>query len=97
MLCVVVVVVVVVVVETAVIFSKSLPAHHSRDILRDTQTWHVEGRAYVLQSLDLPVAQSHPNPSKSQAKHLTLAYHVANGVQEKKHAQAGQKNVTLAN
>lgn len=93
MLCVVVVVVV----ETAVIFSKSPTAHHSRDILRDTQTWHVEeGRAYVLQSLDLPVAQSHPNPSKSQAKHLTLAYHVANGVQ-KKHAQAGQKNVTLAN
>ena len=92
MLCVVVVVVV----ETAVIFSKSLTAHHSRDILRDTQTWHVEGRAYVLQFLHLPVAQSHPNPSKKpgQTPHACVSRRQR---RTKKHAQAGQKNVTLAN
>lgn len=71
------------VVETAVIFSKSLiTAHHSRDILRDTQTWYVEGKRVCFNnkpSPNLPVAQSHLNPPKSHAKHLTLAYHVANG------------------
>ena len=74
------------VVETAVIFSKSLiTAHHSRDILRDTQTWYVEGKRVCFNnkpSPNLPVAQSHLNPPKSHAKHLTLAYHVANGVQK---------------
>jgi len=76
-----------VVVETAVIFSKSLTAHHSRDnCTRHTQTWHVEGERRACfnnqPSPDLPVAQSHLNPPNRQAKHLTLAYHVANGVQK---------------
>ena len=74
----------VVVVETAVIFSKSLTAHHSRDnCTRHTQTWHVEGGRRACfnnqPSPDLPVAQSHLNPQTVRPTPHACVSKVADG------------------
>jgi len=95
--------------ETAVIFSKSLTGHEhcpsQAGILYATPAKEMAcGRRRVSRvhhpSPDLPVAHQRPG-SLTSNKHLTLAYHLSlmdHSGQKKTaiHAQAGQKNVTLA-